>query len=282
MGDLDLDTRLTGGDGAYGAVLSEDWGIWGPNGGYVGALLLRAAGAHTELLRPASIAVTFLARGDYAPVQLATRTLRRTRRAEAVAVSMTQDGRPVAEALAWFVLDDLPGLDHDLAPLPDVPPAGDLPTDAERLQAVGVEQSFRFFDNLDQHSVHWSDQWPPAAALPPPSDTWCRFKPTARFDDPVVDAGRLVIVLDTMGWPAAHHHHAWRWPADTQPWVAPSLDLHVRFHRFVPASEWLFSRVEAPVATHGLLSSEGRAWSEDGTLLASAASQMLCTPVPPA
>ncbi|MCU1360752.1 MAG: hypothetical protein JWN99_2041, partial [Ilumatobacteraceae bacterium] len=49
MGDFQLDTALTAGpaDGgsSFTRVLSRDWEIWGPNGGYVGALMLRAAGA---------------------------------------------------------------------------------------------------------------------------------------------------------------------------------------------------------------------------------------------
>jgi hypothetical protein len=45
MGDLERDTRLAGGEGRYTATLSRDWEIWGPNGGYLASLALRAAGA---------------------------------------------------------------------------------------------------------------------------------------------------------------------------------------------------------------------------------------------
>lgn len=48
MGDLDRDTALTGSAGRYTAALSEDWRIWGPNGGYVAAVALRAAGAESR------------------------------------------------------------------------------------------------------------------------------------------------------------------------------------------------------------------------------------------
>ena len=53
MGDLAVDTEVVGGDGHFTAQLSSDWEIWGPNGGYVAAVLLRAAGAHTRFDRPA-------------------------------------------------------------------------------------------------------------------------------------------------------------------------------------------------------------------------------------
>ena len=121
MGDLDLDTRVEAvAEDAYRATLSEDWNIWGPNGGYLAAVLLRAAAAATELPCPASLAVQFLGRATFEPVDLEIRRLRRTRRAEALGVSMRQHGKAMAEALAWFVVDDVPGLEHDITAMPDV------------------------------------------------------------------------------------------------------------------------------------------------------------------
>jgi acyl-CoA thioesterase len=44
----------------------------------------------------------------------------------------------------------------------------------------------------------------------------------------------------------------------------------------------VFAHVEAPIAAGSLITTEGRVWSQDGRLLASGASQLLSTPVPPA
>ena len=55
MGDLGVDTAVTGGDGRYEAELSDDWRIWGPQGGYIASLALRAAGRECGRPRPASI-----------------------------------------------------------------------------------------------------------------------------------------------------------------------------------------------------------------------------------
>ena len=60
MGDLALDTAVTGDNGDYAIDLSRDWEIWGPNGGYVASIALRAAGAHSRFDRPASIVGHFL------------------------------------------------------------------------------------------------------------------------------------------------------------------------------------------------------------------------------
>ena len=127
---------------------------------------------------------------------------------------------------------------------------------------------FPFWDNLEHWPCEWIEDWPPPGPRPPRSDTWFRFRPTATFDDPVVDACRSVVILDTMGWPATTMAHSWAWPIGAPPpWIAPSLDLHVRFHRATPASDVLFCRCESPLADEGLISAEGRLWAADGTLL---------------
>jgi acyl-CoA thioesterase len=162
-------------------------------------------------------------------------------------------------------------------------PPESLPTLVERQRAAGIESPFRFWDNLENRPIRWRDEWPPPGPEPAVAEGWFRLQPTATFDDPLVDAGRLVVVLDTMGWPAATQAHAWSWPTEGPPtWVAPSLDLYVRFHRAAPESDDLFARLQAPVAANALITTEGRIWSRDGRLLASGASQLLSTPVPPA
>jgi hypothetical protein len=49
MGDFERDTRVEGGGGRYRATLSEDWRIWGPNGGYLAAIALRAVGREAAI-----------------------------------------------------------------------------------------------------------------------------------------------------------------------------------------------------------------------------------------
>ncbi len=43
MGDFEIDTRVEGEKGRYKATLSRAWELWGPSGGYVAAIALRAA-----------------------------------------------------------------------------------------------------------------------------------------------------------------------------------------------------------------------------------------------
>src|SRR5688572_8793063 len=111
MGNLADETKVEGGGGRWTASFHPDWEIWGPNGGYVAAVALRAAGAHTDMPRPASLLCHYLGVGKFAPVDIETKTLRKAKRAESVRVSITQEGKPIAEALVWCVADGIEGLE---------------------------------------------------------------------------------------------------------------------------------------------------------------------------
>lgn len=118
MGDLARDTAVEGGEGRYRAQLSREWELWGPSGGYLATIALRAAGAHAGVGRPASLTCHFLNVADFDEVDLAIETLRGSKRAESVRISMTQRGRPILEALAWLV-GEVAGIAHEDAPIPD-------------------------------------------------------------------------------------------------------------------------------------------------------------------
>ncbi|HLX87973.1 MAG TPA: thioesterase family protein [Acidimicrobiales bacterium] len=277
MGDLDHDTALSGGDGRYRATLSADWEIWGPNGGYLAAVALRAAGTHSGLARPASLLCHFLDVAAFDEVTIDTVTLRRSRRAESTRVSMTQDGRNVLEAMVWSVAGDIDGLVHDAAPAPDVPGPDGLPSVEERLGPDGGR--FAFFANLDERPIAWVDDWEHRDAGEPLHQCWYRFRPRAVFDDPWVDAGRLAVLVDTFQWPAAVRAHA----GGSLAHIAPSLDLACRFHRLAhPADgDWLLVEARSPVADDGLVGGTSQVWDRAGRLLASGGQQMLSRPAPP-
>src|SRR3990172_4675765 len=90
MGDFGIDTRAEGGGGRYRAHISREWEIWGPNGGFVAAIALRAAGREAEIARPASFSGHFLGRAAFAPVDLDVTKVHGGRRSEALHVVMRQ------------------------------------------------------------------------------------------------------------------------------------------------------------------------------------------------
>ena len=147
---------------------------------------------------------------------------------------MTQSGQPIFDAMVWSV-GDVSGLEHDFAPMPDVPDPETIPSTADRVAARGeARPPFPFWNNFDGRQPNWIEDWENREPGDPSAGGWYRFLPTSTFDDPWVDACRTVILLDTMGWPATCGHHVR--PA----FYAPSIDLSVAFHRWRPEEPWLY------------------------------------------
>jgi acyl-CoA thioesterase-2 len=266
MGDLAHDTRVEGADGRYRATLSRDWEIWGPNGGYVAVIALRAAGAATTLRRPASFSCQFLNVAEFGDVDLTVRTVRASKRVAALGVSMTQSERHILEALLWVIDDQMPGFEHLTTAIPPVAAPESLDS-YDDLQPPGYPW-YPFWTNVETRPVEWSEVRQPTAPI---WRAWLRYRPRATFADPFVDAGRSLILLDTMMWPAACAPYPF--PA---PYVAPSIELSVQFHRAAPTCEWLLCDAQAPVATGGLIGCHSQVWSADGQLLATGTGQLLC------
>jgi acyl-CoA thioesterase-2 len=277
MGDLAADTEVKGSDGEYQATLSRDWEIWGPNGGYVAAIALRGAGAHSRFDRPANMVGHFLGVGSFdTPLDIRVTTLRAAKRAESLRVELTQGDQRIFEALVWAV-GDVAGLAYDRTQIPTTSDPNTLPSNRERLEGrADVGPYHRFWSNFDERvsDDDWIDDWenrPPSAPL---TGGWFRFVPASTFADPWVDACRSVILLDTLGWPAVCRLH-------TRPeYMAPSIDLACAFHRLRPDEPWLYAQARAESAADGLIGCDAKVWAADGTLVAVGASQLLCRPWP--
>jgi len=273
MGDFEVDTRVHGQAGRYQANLSGDWEVWGPNGGYIAAIALRAAGQEAAISRPASFACHFLATARFEPVDLEVAAVHKGRRSESFHVVMRQAGRPILQAIVRTAVEG-PGLEHDVARMPDVPDPESLKSWDELKPDDGPP--YPFWMNIEGKVSHpeWLDEEP--RPRDPYLHEWHRFRPRATFEDPWVDAGRLLLLIDTMSWPAACRPHWLR-----RDYQAPNLDVSAWFHRLAPESEWLLADHESPVAEGGLMGTASRIWSRDGRLLATGGAQLLCVPAPP-
>jgi acyl-CoA thioesterase-2 len=275
MGDLAKDTMVAAtGPGRYTAVLSREWEIWGPMGGYVAAVALRAAGASSPLSRPASFFCHYLGVASFNEVEIDVTTQRSARTACSQHVSIRQGERAILEADVWST-GEVDGLQHHEARQPSVPDHGQLVSMEELLPDDAP--MFAFWNNVETKPVDFEPDWPPDGPREPVWRSWARFRPTAAFDDPWVDAARYVILVDVQGWPAASRLHAWRQP----PYIAPSLDLYVAFHEPDAGAEWLLTDGHAPTAGDGLVGWTGRLWSPAGRLVASGAGQALCRRIVP-
>jgi hypothetical protein len=99
-------------DGTFSGTVSGRWTIGGkPNGGYLLAMLGRAATALTEQDHVVAASAHYLRPPDPGPVVVAARVLRAGRTASQVRATLSQDGRDCVEALIT-----VGHLDPDAAP----------------------------------------------------------------------------------------------------------------------------------------------------------------------
>jgi acyl-CoA thioesterase-2 len=200
MGDLGQDTAIKiRDDGHYEASLSGDWEIWGPMGGYVAACALRAGGADIEHLRPAAFSCHYLGVAQFGPIDLRVETRRGGRTATSRRIEVTQDDRVILDGMLWSV-GETEGLEHDETVAPDVPGPDELANISDLLPA-DAERPFPFWTNFDARPIGFEAEWPPSGPRPATWQEWLRFLPTARFEDPWVDAARCLILVDVASWP---------------------------------------------------------------------------------
>jgi len=273
-GDFERDTAVEGAGGRYRANLSDAWELWGPAGGYVSAIALRAAGAHSRFAKPASYSCNYLGVARFEPVEIAVATLNTARRSEVVRVSMFQDGKPFLDATVWTIDEGMRGFEYDGAPMPELPGPDGLV--AWRDVSPPPPTFRRFWSNVEERMIgpvfeRWEDRVPGS----PIREGWCRFRPEATFDDPFLDAARSLLVIDTMGWPAFMASQT-----GVPPYFAPTIELSVRFHRPGNHSEWLLGVTTAPIAADALIGSTAHVWAQDGALVATGGQTMLCRPAP--
>ncbi|MDX1631282.1 MAG: thioesterase family protein [Thermoanaerobaculia bacterium] len=258
MGDLTKQTRPDRvEEGVYEVELSPDWDVWGPNGGYVSAAVLRAVGRETDRRRPISYLGQYLGQAAFRKAKIRVECIKPGRRVSAYTAGLEQDGELLVRALVWtgepgegpeHQLTGPPGFFVPLEEAGDRPPVGPMPC----------------WDNLEIREVkssggHYSH--------------WYRFVPPPDIDDPFADAARSLVLIDMMQWPARYYM-----TEDRPEYVAPSLDLAVRFHRVGDTSEWLFSDARSPLAREGLVAGEATVWDAEGHCLASGGSQSLLLP----
>ena len=272
MGDLAADSAVAQVDeGRYVARLSRDWEIWGPMGGYVAAVALRAAGAASPFGRPASFSCHYLAVAGFDEVQLAVAPVRVGRGAASQRVSVTQGDRTIMEALVWSI-PDTEGLEHDESALPDGVLGPEHYRPIEEL--VGPEDPkppFAFWDNFESRPLRFVRPWPPTEPLPARWQNWLRFLTWQPGADPWLEAARLVLLADLPSWPSGNLPHAHK----GHRFFAPTLDLQVSLHRLAPDEPWLLLEGTSPVASDGLMAFTSRLWTPAGRLVASGGGQTL-------
>lgn len=257
MSRFDVDTGVRPlGDGRYQARIDPGWWVQaGPNGGYVGAILLRAL--EHEVADPErvcrSFTVHYLSRPEVGPAEVDVTVERTGRSMSSASARLSQGGRPLAIAVAALsrprpgpefqdlVMPEVPGPDESGAgPFSGPVPAGAVPALAERYEHRRV---------LGPAPFSGADE-----AL---TGGWIRLA-----DPRPVDAAVLVAYVDA--WMPALFGRL------RGPWGITTVDLtvHVRSLPAEPYDDWCFVRFRSTVSAAGFCEEDGEVWTRDGQLLA--------------
>jgi acyl-CoA thioesterase II len=264
------DTAVRDEGGALTATLSRNWEIWGPNGGYISAIALRAAGRIAPPdHRPATFSAQYLSAGQFAEAEVTAEAVKKGRNAWCINVALSQNGKRFVQAQVWTT-NKSDGPKMQGRKMPDVPPHAALKSWPElftRKEDDGPH--FRFWDNFVGKPVRQrqvNDFDPRGSVL----EEWYRYTDFETATDPFLDFARALILIDTLQWPAFC-----RGLAEKPNYIAPSLDVTAWFHDAPGSAEWLLAHARADTARGGLIQGGVEIWSEDGRLIATGGSNML-------
>jgi len=262
-------TTLTQSSVGFVARLDQGWDIWGPAGGYIAAIALRAVQARAPAgQRPVTLTGQFVRVAKPGALDVRVEAVKEGSTA-LFAVTLAQGDRPVFLAQVWTTSRN--DASHPLRPaMPDVPAPHALRGQDEIVAERGVQQ-IAFWRNIEGRPANYRLHHDPPADSPR-QFRWMRFRDWTPTNDPFLDAMRSTLLIDIGVWPA--HWHRLIEPAV---YVAPSLDLTVWFHGGATAGEWLLSDADADVSGNGTISGRVRIWSEDGRVVATGGGHCLAT-----
>ncbi len=264
-------TSVAGANNRYSATIDPEWCIWGPIGGYVAAIALRAVGLSAPSQhRPVTLTCQFLGKGEEGEAEVIVEPLR-SGSTSFYNVRLMQNGSTFLQAQVCTT-SKVDGPEHRGSTAPTLPRPETLESFAGQLMRFG-HQPIGFWKNVDGRQV---DFRPPG--VPDPrgcrTECWLRFEDWQETSDPFLDGARAVILIDTHIWRAYN-----RGQSELPKHVAPSLDLSVWFHDADPESRWQLADARADFAGHSLLNGFADIWSEDGRLVASGGGQCLFVPL---
>jgi len=242
--------------GRYRARIDDGWWVGtGPNGGYVGAILLRAlqhAVADPERACR-SFTVHYLARPDAGTADVEVTVERAGRSLTSVSARLVQGDRTLAIAVA-ALSKARPGPEFIDVVMPDVPGPDDAlpgpfegPGPSSGLHTLG--QRYETRRALGPMAFSGADE-----AV---TGGWIRFS-----EGGPIDAAALVAFADA--WMPALFGRI------RGPWAITTVDLTVHVRSLPPEGydDWCLLRFSSVASADGFCEEDGEIWSSDGQLLA--------------
>jgi acyl-CoA thioesterase len=251
MGDFERDTAVEArGERSFGCDIRPDWWVVaGPNGGYLGAIVVRALSADPDLgSRPLrSITLHYLGRPDAGPAEVQVEADRHGRSVSFMRARLVQGARLMATAAAVFG-DERDGIELDQVDAPAVPAPDETAELPDASDGPPFSHQFDYRPALGPPTFGAGDE-----AL---AGGWLRLR-----DERALDAAALVAFTDSW-FPAV-------FAMRTEPLAVPTLELTVHLRGRLPREhDWALGRYRTRLARHGFMEEEAEIFSREGELLA--------------
>ena len=264
-------TRVDRVDQNFKAMIDPEWCVWGPVGGYIAAIAMRAVGLVALAdQRPVTLSCQFLSKGNPGEIEVIVEPIK-VGSTCFFNVRLVQRSETFLQAQICTTAK-IDGPDQVGVTAPDVPEPEVLESFTAQLERFG-HTPMAFWKNVDGRQV---DFRPPGDPDPRGCRTecWMRIEDWQTTPDPFLDGARALILIDTNIWRAYN-----RGQSEPPQHGAPSLDLTVWFHEAAPTSQWQLVEARADFARQALLNGSARVWSKNGGLVASGGGQCLFVPI---
>lgn len=264
MNQFDQDISLTSlSDGNYSVAVPDTWTVnVGPNGGYIGAVLLNAmmeelfekTGDNSRQVR--SITFHFLSPPVSGPASLHVVTDKIGRSLATLTARLIQQERVVAMALATFApaREQLSFREFNM---PEVPAPEDIP-ESQRMNPDMMGHS-PFRDHYDQRLT--------IGPIPPATSPVTRVGGWTRFKYPRIVDSLAIIAISDSWFPSIFAKDL---PESVH---APTIDHSVHFFTSLPLDsmtdeDFVLVEFTTDIVQEGFLQEDGRIWSPEGELIA--------------
>jgi acyl-CoA thioesterase len=253
MSKFERDTSVSEVDpGVFEGHVNRDWWIvFGPNGGFLAAMLVKAMGAavddHSRMAR--SLTIHYTAAPVEGAVRIHTTIERAGRSLTTVSARMVQGERLIALAIGAFSSSRTPAIEFSDAPPPEVPQPEEI-------------DSFERQGELPPFTRQWEVR--PAIGVEPFTGSngstrtggWIR-----PLDQHPIDAA-LVAQLTDAWLPAVFIRL-------TEPDAVPTIDLTIHFRADLPLpADFALVTFETRLSAGGFVEEDGWIWARDGQLIA--------------
>jgi acyl-CoA thioesterase len=238
--------------GVFDGHINRDWWIvFGPNGGFLAAMLVKAmsAAADDHTRAPRSLTIHYTAAPREGAIRIRTTIERAGRSLTTISARMEQGDRLIALAIGAFSSERTSAIEFSHAPAPTVP----LP------EAVEPIEDRR---ELPPFTRQWEVR--PAVGIQPFTGAnesalvggW--IKP---LDPHPIDAALVAQLTDA--WIPAVFVRL------TEPDAVPTIDLTIHFRGDLPLEpDYVLSTFETRLSTGGFIEEDGYIWARDGRLIA--------------